>query len=451
MTETNSAEKNLMTTGPVGEKIVRFALPLFLGNLFQQLYNTADSLIVGNFVGSEALAAVSSAGNLIFMVTSFFIGISSGAGVIIGSCIGARDKKRTETAVHTTIAFGLICSILMTAIGVLFAPPILILMQTPADVLPLSITYFRVYFAGSIGFVMYNVCVGILQAAGDSKHPLYYLIFSSVINIILDLFFVGPLQMGVAGAALATDISQVASAILSFLRLVRTDADYRVVPRKIRLETRTLKLILGQGLPAGLQNSFMGLSNVVIQSYINAYGTAAVAGIGAYIKIEGFVFIPITSFALAMTTFVSQNRGAGEKDRIRDGVRFGLICTLVIAEILGLLLALFSPQMIYLFDRNPEVIQYGVMRARIVTPFFFLCAYTHCMSGVLRGLGKPIPSMLAFLLCWCVVRVVALAVVELFIHTIMTTYVIYPATWTLSSLFLFIYYRHVKKTELAAG
>ena len=437
MTETNSADKNLMTTGPVGQKIVRFALPLFLGNIFQQLYNTADSLIVGNFVGSEALAAVSSSGNLIFMVTSFFIGIASGAGVLIGSSIGAGDRK-----------FGIICSVIMTLIGILLAPPILILMQTPEDVLPLSITYFRIYFAGAFGFVMYNTFVGILQAAGDSRHPLYYLIFSSVVNIILDLIFVGPLKMGVAGAALATDISQIASALLCFVRLVRTDADYRIVPRKIRIEKRTLRLVLGQGLPAGLQNSVMGFSNVVIQSYINAYGTAAVAGIGAYIKIEGFVFIPITSFALAITTFVSQNRGAGQKERIKDGVRFGLICTLVIAEILGLLLAVFSPQMIYLFDRNPEVIHYGVMRARIVTPFFFLCAYTHAMSGVLRGLGKPIPSLLAFLLCWCVVRVAGLAIVELFVHTIMTTYIIYPATWALSSLFLFFYYRHVKKTYL---
>ena len=303
-----------MTTGPVGQKIVRFALPLFLGNIFQQLYNTADSLIVGNFVGSEALAAVSSSGNLIFMVTSFFIGIASGAGVLIGSSLGAGDRKRTETTVHTTVAFGIICSIIMTLIGIFLAPPILILMQTPEDVLPLSITYFRVYFAGAFGFVMYNTFVGILQAAGDSRHPLYYLIFSSVVNIILDLLFVGPLQMGVAGAALATDISQIASALLCFVRLVRTDADYRIVPKKIRIEKRTLSLVLGQGLPAGLQNSVMGLSNVVIQSYINAYGTAAVAGIGAYIKIEGFVFIPITSFALAITTFVSQNRGPGRRN-----------------------------------------------------------------------------------------------------------------------------------------
>ena len=266
-----------MTTGPVGQKIVRFALPLFLGNIFQQLYNTADSLIVGNFVGSEALAAVSSSGNLIFMVTSFFIGIASGAGVLIGSSIGAGDRKRTETTVHTTVAFGIICSVIMTLIGILLAPPILILMQTPEDVLPLSITYFRIYFAGAFGFVMYNTFVGILQAAGDSRHPLYYLIFSSVVNIILDLIFVGPLKMGVAGAALATDISQIASALLCFVRLVRTDADYRIVPRKIRIEKRTLRLVLGQGLPAGLQNSVMGFSNVVIQSYINAYGTAAVA------------------------------------------------------------------------------------------------------------------------------------------------------------------------------
>lgn len=440
--------KDLMTTGPIKEKIVKFALPLMAGNLFQNLYNAADSVIVGNFIGSNALAAVSSAGNLIFMVVGFFVGLSAGCGVVIGRYIGAQDKKNTGIAVHTTLAIGIINSIIMTLIGILYAKPVLTLMGTPDDVLVEAVHYFQVYFAGSFGFVMYNTLISILQAAGDSKRPLQYLIVSSIINIVLDLVLIAGLHMDVRAAAFATAVSQLFSAILCVRRLLKIDADYRIEFSKIRLNRSMAAQTMHMGIPSGLQNTIMGFSNVVIQSYINSYGAMAMAGIGAYCKVEGFIFIPITAFAVGITTFTSQNYGAGNYDRIRKGARFGILSAVIMAEIMGAVLFLSAPYLIAMFDRNPEVIAFGVARARYVTPFFFLCAFTHAMSAVMRGLGKPMVPLFVFLFCWCAMRIIILAVTELFVHTVMTTYLVYPITWTLSSTVLLCVYLFKVRRQL---
>ena len=261
-----TTSKNLMTEGSIWKKITFFAMPIFLGNLFQQMYNTADSLIVGNFLGSNALAAVSSSGNLIFLMIGFFNGIAIGAGVVIARYFGARNKEKVEKAVHTTVAFGLAASVLLTIVGVFFAPQILVWMDTPANVLPESVTYFRIYFMGSLGFVMYNVFVGILQSVGDSKHPLYYLIISSIINVVLDLVFIAGFHYGVGAAALATTISQFVSAFLCMGQLMRTKEEYRLCLRKIRFNREMLGQIIRIGLPSGIQNSIIAIANVVVQS-----------------------------------------------------------------------------------------------------------------------------------------------------------------------------------------
>lgn len=313
----SAGEKNLLTTGSVQKKMVRYALPLIVGNLFQQLYNAVDSLIVGNFVGSSALAAVTGTGNLVFLLIGFFNGMAIGEGVVIAHYIGAKDEERTSRSVHTATALGLVISAAMTVVGVLATPVFLVWMGTPDSVMPEAILYLRIYFAGSVGLIMYNTFVGILQAAGDSTHPLYYLIFSSLMNVVLDLLFIAVFGMGVAGAAVATIISQMLSAILSLIRLMRTDSSIRVRLRAIRFDRPILGRMIRIGIPSGLQNSIIGFSNVVIQSYINAYGEFAMAGIGAYTKVEGFAFIPITSFSMALTTFVSQNLGAGEAGRVK--------------------------------------------------------------------------------------------------------------------------------------
>ena len=282
--------------GSIWKGIVGFAIPIFLGNLFQQLYNTVDSLIVGKFLGSEALAAVTSSGSLIFLMVGFFNGIAIGAGVVISKYFGAKDYETLKKAVHTDVAFGLSAGVMLTVLGMFLAPLMLQWMGTPAEVLPNSIAYFRTYFAGSVAFVMYNIVMGILQAVGDSKHPLYYLIFSSVVNVLLDLLFVGVFKWGIASAALATVLSQAASAILCFLRLVRSEEVYRVCIRDIRFHPQMLRQIISMGLPTGLQNSIIAIANVVVQSNINAFGMLVVAGSGVYSKIEGFILLEITCF-----------------------------------------------------------------------------------------------------------------------------------------------------------
>ena len=296
--------QKLMTSGSIPKQMVFFALPILLGNLFQQLYNTVDSLIVGNFLGSQALAAVSSSGNIIFLMIGFFNGVAIGAGVVISRYFGAREIERMQNAIHTTVAFGLIVSFIMTLIGVFFTPTLLRWMGTPDSVMAASVTYFKIYFLGSFGSIMYNFFVGILQAVGDSKHSLYYLIVSSVVNIVLDLFFIAVLKMGVGSAALATIISQYISAGLCLYLLLTTKGTHRIVPSKVKIHKELLGEILKYGLPSGFQNSIIGLANVVVQSNINSFGDMAMAGCGAYSKIEGFAFLPITSFTMALTTFV---------------------------------------------------------------------------------------------------------------------------------------------------
>lgn len=437
----NTSANTLMTQGPIGKKIIAFALPIFLGNLFQQLYNTADSLIVGNFLGSNALAAVSSSGNLIFLMVGFFNGIAMGAGVVIARYYGARELNSVRKAVHTTIAFGLAAGIFLTIAGTVLTSRILIWMGTPADVLPESTVYFRIYFLGSLSFVMYNIFVGILQSVGDSRHPLLYLVFSSVINILLDLLFVGVMGFGVGAAALATIISQLISALLCFYRLVcKSPEDYRVSVRFIRFDLPMLRQIISNGLPAGFQNSIIAFANVIVQSNINKFGKMAVAGCGAYSKIEGFGFLPITCFALALTTFISQNLGAKEYERAKKGAKFGILCSIVTAEIVGIFIYFTIPALISAFNRTPEVIANGTAQARTVTLFYFLLAFSHCIAAILRGAGKASVPMLTMLCSWCILRVTYITVIVRFVPVINVIFWAYPLTWSVSSVFFLVYF-----------
>lgn len=430
-----------MTSGSIGKRMMFFALPLLLGNLFQQLYNTVDSLIVGNFLGSSALAAVSSSGSLIFMLIGFLSGISAGAGVVISQYFRAEDVPNIQRAVHTTVAFGIAAGLLMTIVGILLSPQILAWMGTPESVMPESISYLQIYFSGSLGFVLYNVFVGILQAVGDSQHPLYYLMASSVINLVLDILFIGFFHTGVSGAALATVISQVFSAILCFVQLLRTKESYQLRLSSIRFDLPMLGRIIRIGLPSGIQNSIIAFANVVVQSYISAFGEMAMAGYGAYTKIEGFAFLPINSFTMAMTTFVGQNLGAGQTERTRKGARFGILVTVVMAELIGVIVMLFAPQLIAAFDSTPAVVQFGVEKARTAALFYCLLAYSHSVASVIRGAGKAVVSMLIMMTFWCVVRVAFLAVSIPFTHSVLMVYAVYPLTWALSSVAFFFYYR----------
>lgn len=436
--------QTLMTEGVIWKKLTFFAMPLFLGNLFQQMYNAADSLIVGRYLGSEALAAVSSSGNLIFLLIGFFNGISIGAGVIISRFFGAKDYESMQKAIHTTVAFGLLSGIILTIIGVVLAPQILLWMGTPDNVLPSSITFFRIYFAGALGLVMYNVFVGILQAVGDSKRPLYYLIISSIINVVLDIVFIRVFHMGVGSAALATIIAQFVSAFLCLYRLIHTTDVYALTISKIRFHKGYLPMILSYGLPSGVQNSIIALANVVVQSNINAFGDLAMAGCGAYAKVEGFAFLPITSFTMALTTFVGQNLGAKQYDRVKKGAKFGILTSMISAEVIGLIIYLLAPPLIAAFSSDAQVVMYGVERARTSSFFFFLLAYSHCISAVLRGAGKSNIPMIVMIICWCLIRVSILVVFVPMFESIQVVYAVYPITWALSSIIFFIYYHKIK-------
>ena len=431
--------QKLMTSGSIPKQMVFFALPILLGNLFQQLYNTVDSLIVGNFLGSQALAAVSSSGNIIFLMIGFFNGVAIGAGVVISRYFGAREIERMQKAIHTTVAFGLIVSFFMTLIGIFFTPTLLRWMSTPESVMDASVTYFKIYFLGSFGSIMYNFFVGILQAVGDSKHSLYYLIVSSVVNIVLDLFFIAILKMGVGSAAMATIISQYISAGLCLYLLLTTSGTHRIVLSKIRIH----KEFLGEILKYGFQNSIIGLANVVVQSNINSFGDMAMAGCGAYSKIEGFAFLPITSFTMALTTFVGQNLGARQYDRVLKGAKFGMICSMTLAEMIGVIIFVFGSQFIAAFDATPEVIQFGTLRGQTSAFFFCLLAYSHCVSAILRGAGKSMVPMIVMMVCWCFVRVAGLTIMNALVHNIWCIYWIYPVTWSLSSITFFLYYHRI--------
>lgn len=430
-----------MTSGSIWKRMILFALPLMLGNLFQQMYNTVDSLIVGRFVGSSALAAVSSSGSLIGMLIGLLSGISSGAGVIVARHFGAGDREGLHRTVHTIVAFGLAAGVLMTAVGVLLSPQILMWMGTPESVMAESVTYLRIYFCGSLAVMMYNVFVGILQAVGDGRHPLYYLIASSVVNLGLDLLFIQAFDAGVGGAALATVISQVVSALLCLIQLMRTKEDYRLELRSIRFERDILGQIVRVGLPSGVQNSIIAFANVIVQSNVNAFGEMAMAGYGAYAKIEGFGFLPINSFTLALTTFVGQNLGATQYERTKKGARFGILMTVTLAEAIGVLVFLFAPQLIALFDPTPEVVAFGVGKARTAALFYCLLAYAHSVAAVLRGAGKAVIPMAIMIAIWCGVRVAFLSITIPLTHSIQMVYWVYPLTWGISCVLFFLYYK----------
>lgn len=436
----SGSQSTLMTEGSISKKIIQFAIPLFLGNLFQQLYNTADSLIVGNFLGSEALAAVSSSGSLIFLMVGFFNGISLGAGVVIARFYGAKDNDKVERAVHTAVAFGILSGILLTAIGTILAPQILVLMGTPEEVLVNSVVYFRIYFCGSLAFVLYNTFVGIMQSIGDSKHPLMYLIISSVVNIVLDLVFVGVFRFGVGAAALATIISQFVSAALCLIRLCRVKEAYRIVPSKIRFDKECLHLIISNGIPSGIQNSIISFANVIVQANINSFGKLAMAGCGAYMKVEGFGFLPVTCFAMSMSTFISQNLGAREYERAKKGARFGIICSATLAELIGIIVYIASPYFIAAFNGDPEVISFGVQQARVVSLFYCLLAFSHCVAGIMRGAGRATVPMFVMMLCWCIIRVTYITIFTKLIPDIRVIFWAYPITWILSSIIFLVYF-----------
>ena len=429
-----------LTEGVIWKKLLMFAFPILLGNIFQQLYNAVDALIVGHFMDNSALAAVTSSGSLIFMLVGFFNGIAIGAGVVIARFYGAKDHQGLKLAVHTDIAFGLVAGVILTILGVSFTPTILQWMGTPENVLPNSISYFRFYFLGAIFVVMYNICVGILQAVGDSKHPLYYLIVSSLLNVVLDLLFVGVFRWGVWSAAFATSLSQGVSVVLCLRRLMKYDTPYRLYLRQIRFHVPTLRNVIRFGLPSGVQNSIIAFANLIVQSNINRFGDAAMAGCGSYAKVEGFAFLPITCFAMALSTFVGQNLGAKQYDRVKKGVRFGVLCSVTLAELVGVAIFFFGNDLVALFRNDPDMVAYGARQARVEALAYFLLAFSHCIAGIMRGAGKATVPMFTMLISWCAIRIIYITVMIRQFNRIEVIFSAYPLTWFISSVIFLVYF-----------
>ena len=343
-------------------------------------------------------------------------------------------------AIHTNMLFSLVVSMVLSVVGVLLSPLLLKLMDTPESLYKGALEYIQVYFMGALGLVMYNACMAVMQAVGDSKHPLYYLIISSITNVVLDLIFIMILNWGVWSAAFATIISQFLSVFLCLFRLMRVKDESRISIKELKPDFRMLWMIVRYGLPSGIQNSIIALANVVVQSNINHFGDMAVAGCGAYSKIEGFAFLPITSFTAAISTFVGQNVGAKQNERAKKGARFGVGVSMAIAEVIGVAFFISAPYLIMAFTRDADAVQFGVDKARVCSLFYCLLAASHSFSAVLRGAGKAMVPMITMLMFWCVIRVSFLMVVVPLTESIAAVNWVYPLTWSLSTIALLIYY-----------
>ncbi len=440
MAELTKKNKNIdMTKGNPIVVIILFTLPLLLGNLFQQLYNICDSAIVGKYVGDEAMAAVSSSGSLINLLIGLVQGISVGAGIVIAQYFGAKDKENMSKAIHTTVLFAFTLGIILSFVGYLLAPTLLELMNTDKDILPNSILYFHTYFIGVIFTVMYNALSSILRAVGDSRRPLYYLIVAALTNVLLDFLFVGFFDMKIVGAGLATIISQAVSSILTFIQLLKTKEDYKIEFKKLRFSKEQLKKIIAYGIPTGIQNSIVSFANVFILSNINAFGKIQTASYGAYSKIESFATMPSGSFSMALSTYVGQNIGAKDYKRTKKGAYEGLLCAMLVTEFLGLLIIIFGRYVVMLFSSAEEVINNALVQIRIIAPFYFLLAYSHSMSGVLRGAGYSKTPMLVMIVFWVFVRVFGIPIALKYIaNDPRTIFWFYPLTWSLSTIVLTI-------------
>lgn len=429
-----------LTNGSIIQGMVSFAVPVFLGQLLQQFYNMADAWVVGNFADNDAFAAVSSAGSLIFLITGFFSGIAIGGGVIISRYVGAGNKELISRSIHTNFLFGILASLASTIVGLLLVPKLLVWMKVPVSVLPNSKSYFMIYFAGVSTVIMYNVGMSILRALGDSIHPLYYLAISSVTNVVLDLLFVAVFHWGVAGAAVATVFAQGLSAVLCIIQMCRIkDETTRLDFRKIKFHKKIMGEVIRQGLPTGIQNSVISIGNMVVQTNINSFGAFAMSGHGAYAKIEGLVFMPITSMSMTLPTFISQNLGAGKPERAKKGALFGIVSGMVMAELVGILCYFGSPYALRIFVDTPEAIAFGKLHAQVVSLFFFLLAFSHCAAGVLRGCGKAIVPMVTMLAFWCGVRIIYVTQILKVIPEFQMISWAYPLTWSLSSIVFLLF------------
>ena len=443
-------EQNRVLTGPVYRQILFFFFPILFGTFFQQLYNTADAVIVGQVLGTEALAAVGgTTGVLANFVVNLFVGIASGTTVVVAQHFGAGNYNGLRRAVHTSMALSFAGGAVLTVLGIALARGALALHGTPSDVIGPATVYLRIYFLGVIPSFVYNVGSGILRAVGDTKRPLYFLIIACLVNIVLDVLLVAVIRMGVAGAALATILSQLVSALLTLRALTHTTRVYRYIPADTRFDKNTLRAVLNVGIPAGFQSNLYSVSNMLIQSVVNSFGTSVVAAWTAYGKIDSFFWMVTAAYGVAVTTFAGQNYGARRFDRVRKGVRVTLAMDLVSAAAIGALFYTFAPQLLSIFSRDAAVIEVGTTMARFLPPLYFTYVTVEVLAGTVRGCGDAVMPTVLVALGVCVLRVAWVLIFVPMHRSMVTLFVSYPISWSLTSvLFVFYYLRFQKRQTL---
>ena len=439
-----------MTQGSITKHLISFALPLLVGNIFQQLYNTVDTWVLGRYVSNEAYAAVGTVGPVVNMLIGFFMGLSTGAGVVISQYYGAKRYEDVSRTVHTAICMTLILGVIFTGVGLAMTPLMLHLMKTPENVLPQSTAYLSIYFSGILGLMLYNIGAGILRAVGDSKRPFYFLVFCAIMNTVLDLVFVLAFRMGVEGVALATILSQATSAVLVIITLLRTNECIKLEIKKIRPHWDMLKKIFRVGIPAALQMTITSFSNVFVQSYINFFGDNCMSGWTTYAKVDQLLFLPMQSIALASTTFVGQNLGCNQVERARKGVTRAMVLAISSTIILMIPVMVFAPQIVAFFNNKEEVVYYGSLLLRWISPFYVLCCFNQIYSGALRGAGNSKAPMIIMLASFVAFRQLYLFIMSRVCNEVIPIAMSYPAGWLLSSSLTFIYFNKVQlgKTRL---
>ncbi|MBQ9086867.1 MAG: MATE family efflux transporter [Clostridia bacterium] len=434
-----------MTAGGISGHLIRFAIPLLLGNILQQLYNMVDTWVVGNYVSGEAFSAVGTVGPIINLLVGFFMGLSSGAGVVVSQYYGAHREKDVRRTVHTAMAVTFIVGVVLSIIGVLMVPTMLDLIKTPAEVRDEAAVYLNTYFSGLLGLVVYNMGAGILRSVGDSQRPFYFLALCALANTVLDLVFVLAFDMGVFGVALATILSQGVSALLVVITLMQSKNCVRFSFRGLRIHGDVLGKIVKIGLPTALQMAITSFSNIFVQSYVNYFGTAAMGGWTAYAKIDQLVMLPMQSLSLACTTFVGQNLGNGDVTRAKRGVRVALAIACGATAVIIIPIVLFAPSLVIFFNDDPEIVSFGTLFLRWLTPFYILCCVNQIYAGVLRGAGKSAATMVITLASFVGFRQLYLFITANFIsNTVIPIAMGYPAGWLLCSCLMFFYYRCVK-------
>ena len=428
-----------LTEGSIVKALISFAVPLFFSQLLQQFYNMADAWVVGNFASNDAFAAVSMSSNLIFLVIGLFNGIAIGGGVVISRYYGSKDEVQTSIAIHANLLFGVIAAVVSTIAGTLLVPQLLKLMNTPDSVMPEALNYFGIYFAGVSTVIMYNTCMSIMRAVGDSVRPLYYLLISCIVNVFLDLLFVAVFGWGAGGAAFATVIAQGLSVVLCLVRMCSgKDAIKIQIKELFSFRKDAMMKIIRQGLPGGIQNTVNSIGNMVVQSCINSFGAYAISGYGAFQKVEGVAFLPIMAMCMALPTFVSQNLGAGEIGRAKKGTVIGIAAGAIFAQTIAVIMYFLAPQLLRIFVSSPEALEYGIGHSRIVVWFFFLLSFTHCAAGALRGCGKAMIPMITLLVCWCGIRILYVTTAVKLFPVFQSISWAYPLTWGLSAIILLV-------------